>query len=565
MGLKFAALFLALLPFSTAKSASQTIHELKKGTAPDLSRRHHISKRDVDPSTLYPEHNLSVPIDHFHNESIYEPHSSGTFNLRYWFDGSYYKEGGPVIVLESGEDTGTDRLPYLQKGILHQLAEATNGIGVVLEHRYYGTSFPTPDLSTENLRFLTTQQALADTAYFAQNVMFEGLEDKNLTAPNTAYIAYGGSYAGAFVAFLRTTYPDVYFGNIILCFGFSGKGLTINTGSISSSGVTKAIVDFWAYYEPVREYGPPDCILATQKLTNIVDNVLIGKHNTQLTNELKTAFGLEDVEYDDDFANVLSYGIGGWQGRNWDPAVNHPSFSQYCGNLTSNTTLYPTSANATSTVKKLIAAGGYGNQSSVLITQMLNFIGYVNTTFVVPCEEEGETLDECATTHNKTFYELDDITQTWRSWPYQYCSQWGFLQTGSGVPADQLPLISRTITLDYEEIICRDAFNITTRPAIDVINAYGGYDVAYNRLAFIDGEDDPWRGATPHAPEAKNRTSSTDQPFILIADAVHHWDENGLFPNETTADLPPAPVADTQKDEIAFVKAWMAEWAAGNY
>lgn len=212
MNIKLTAILLALLPFSTASSASQPIHELKKGTAPNLSRRHHIQKRDVDPSLLYPEHNLSVPIDHFHNESMYEPHSDGTFNLRYWFDATYYKAGGPVIVLESGEDTGTDRLPYLQKGILHQLAEATNGIGVVLEHRYYGTSFPTPDLSTENLRFLTTQQALADTTYFAKNVVFEGLEDKKLTAPNTAYIAYGGSYAGAFVAFLRKTYPDVYFG-----------------------------------------------------------------------------------------------------------------------------------------------------------------------------------------------------------------------------------------------------------------------------------------------------------------------------------------------------------------
>ena len=212
MALKLVVSLLALLPFVTAKTASQTIHNLRKSTLRDLSSQKHLQRRDVDPSTLYPEHNLSVPIDHFHNESMYAPHSDGMFNLRYWFDATYYKEGGPVIVLESGETDGTGRLPYLQKGILHQLAEATNGVGVVLEHRYYGTSFPTPDLSTENLRFLTTQQALADTAYFAENVVFEGLENKNLTAPETAYIAYGGSYAGAFVAFLRTTYPDVYFG-----------------------------------------------------------------------------------------------------------------------------------------------------------------------------------------------------------------------------------------------------------------------------------------------------------------------------------------------------------------
>lgn len=212
MHLTLPTLFLSLLPLITTKSASQPISSLRSGVAPHLSRRHIISERDVDPSTLYPAHNISVPIDHFHNESMYEPHSSGTFNLRYFFDATYYKPGGPVLVLESGEDDATDRLPFLQKGIVHQLAEATGGIAVVLEHRYYGTSFPTPDLSTENLRFLTTQQALADTAFFAENVVFEGFEDQNLTAPHTAYIAYGGSYAGAFVAFLRKTYPDIYFG-----------------------------------------------------------------------------------------------------------------------------------------------------------------------------------------------------------------------------------------------------------------------------------------------------------------------------------------------------------------
>lgn len=31
---------------------------------------------DTDPSLLYPAYNLSVPIDHFHNDSIYEPHVS---------------------------------------------------------------------------------------------------------------------------------------------------------------------------------------------------------------------------------------------------------------------------------------------------------------------------------------------------------------------------------------------------------------------------------------------------------------------------------------------------------
>jgi hypothetical protein len=34
-------------------------------------------------------------------------------------------------------------------------------------------------------------------------------------------------------------------------------------------------------------------------------------------------------------------------------------------------------------------------------------------------------------------------------------------------------------------------------------------------------------------------------------------DENGLFPNETTPTLPPAPVASAQKFEHAFIKEWL--------
>ncbi|KAH8805723.1 serine carboxypeptidase S28-domain-containing protein [Xylogone sp. PMI_703] len=509
---------------------------------------------DTDPTLLYPAYNLSVPVDHFHNESRYEPHTNDKFNLRYWFDASYYKAGGPVIVLQSGETDGTARLPYLQKGLLHQMIQATHGIGVVLEHRYYGTSIPTPDLSTENLRFLTTEQALADEAYFAQNVVFEGLEHVNLKAPHTAYIGYGGSYAGAFNAFLRKVYPDVFW------------------GTISSSGVTEAIYDYWEYYEPIRVYGPPTCISNVQKITHMVDNIITNPKNSGKVKELKTAFGLPNVTYNDDFASVLSFGVQGWQSKNWDPAVNDLSFDWFCANISSKSELYKHSSSLKSTVKDLLTVGGYGHEVSTLTVPVLNWIGWLYDNEVAPCASEGSSQDACFSTHIPEFYSQDDITQDWRSWPYQYCTEYGFLQTGSGVPANQLPLLSRTIDLAWSSIICVEAFNITTPPDTDRVNKYGGFDISYPRLAFIDGERDPWRPATPHAfpfnSTAHNRVSTIDEPFILIQGAVHHWDENGLFPNQTINKpfdlLPPLPIRTTQAEEITFLLAWMKEWKVKN-
>ena len=257
--------------------------------------------------------------------------------------------------------------------------------------------------------------------------------------------------------------------------------------------------------------------------------------------------------------NTLSYGISGWQSRNWDPEINDPSFYQYCGNLTVNSTLYNSTTNSTITAHHLIRVGNWANETKPLTTALLNFAGWVKATLVADC---GPDINGCYNTHNATFYAQSDITQTWRSWPYQYCSQWGYLQTGSGVPNTTLPLVSRLIDLPFTETICREAFNITTPPDTDAINKYGGYDIAYDRLAFVDGEQDPWRQASPHRLGLEQRVSSTERPFLLIQGAGHHWYENGVWVNETRAGVPPEPVREVQREEVEFVKKWMEEWRA---
>jgi hypothetical protein len=354
-----------------------------------------------DLATLYPSYNLSVPIDHFHNDSSYEPHSNATFPLRYWFDKRFYQSGGPVILLAGGETNGADRLSFLQKGILAILAEATGGLGVILEHRYYGKSFPFENLTTESLRFLTTDQALADAAYFARNAKFPDLEDVDLTAPGTAYIAYGGSYAGALVAFLRKLYPETFW------------------GAISSSGVTAAIYDYWEYYEAARLFAPGDCAATTQKLIRVVDNILLGTDD-ETKKALKRAFGLGNLTNDVDFAEVLSDNVAGLQSTNWDPEVSSPHFGYYCGNLSSSEILYPNTEVLNTTARELLVAGGYEGELDTLINTTLNYIGFTNATTVSKC---NETIQKCFSGHDLEFFARDDINQTWRSWSYQVCTQ----------------------------------------------------------------------------------------------------------------------------------------------
>ena len=81
-------------------------------------------------TTEFPEQWFIQPLDHFSPDSP-------TFKQRYWVNKRHYVPGtnGPVIVIDGGETSGEDRLPFLDTGIAEILAKATGGIGVVLEHR----------------------------------------------------------------------------------------------------------------------------------------------------------------------------------------------------------------------------------------------------------------------------------------------------------------------------------------------------------------------------------------------------------------------------------------------
>lgn len=72
-----------------------------------------------------------------------------------------------------------------------ELAPKHGALMLALEHRYYGPSTPNNDYSTENLRFLNSEQALGDIASF-HSLMTSDFE---LTKQNK-WVSFGGSYPG---------------------------------------------------------------------------------------------------------------------------------------------------------------------------------------------------------------------------------------------------------------------------------------------------------------------------------------------------------------------------------
>jgi len=95
-------------------------------------------------------------------------------------------------------------------------------------------------------------------------------------------------------------------------------------------------------------------------------------------------------------------------------------------------------------------------------------------------------------------------------------------------------------------------------PDVDIVNDLGDFDIAADRLAFIDGQIDPWRPATPHSAYADKRDDTILQPFKLIPGGVHHWDENGLEEHDEEPDF----IRKLHHQEVAFVKAWLKDFKA---
>uniref|UniRef100_A0A0N4VX38 Alpha/beta hydrolase n=1 Tax=Haemonchus placei TaxID=6290 RepID=A0A0N4VX38_HAEPC len=112
------------------------------------------------------------------------------YNQRYWYYDQWYRTGGPAFLMLGGE--GAQDPSWLQQEDLEwiQLAKQHGAMLFLLEHRYYGQSRPTPDMSTVNLWTLSSAQAIEDTAAF-----IIGMKAKFPQLANVPWVTFGGSYA----------------------------------------------------------------------------------------------------------------------------------------------------------------------------------------------------------------------------------------------------------------------------------------------------------------------------------------------------------------------------------
>lgn len=180
---------------------------------------------------------------------------------------------------------------------LMQLAKTYKGLAILWEHRYYGKSQPfgvshsqssLPPEKLGNLTcfqlaedavrtaqqwsFLTSEQALEDVVYFANNFVAPAntslsskLNHPSILQPKeTPWIFIGGSYPGMRAAMLRVRNPDVIF------------------ASWASSAPVQAQVEMPSYFEAIQRGMTKNCSADFAAVTKAVDDALSDSNQTRV-------------------------------------------------------------------------------------------------------------------------------------------------------------------------------------------------------------------------------------------------------------------------------------------
>ncbi|XP_074294525.1 putative serine protease EDA2 [Silene latifolia] len=220
------------------------------------------------------QHWFNQTLDHF------SPYDHRQFEQRYYeYLDNFRSPNGPIFLKICGESACNG----IANDYLSVLAKKFGAAIVSPEHRYYGKSAPFKTHTTENLKYLSSKQALFDLAAFRQYYQ-ESLNKKlNRSNVDNPWFVFGGSYAGALSAWFRLKFPH------------------LTCGSLASSAVVLAVYDFTEFDQQIGVSAGPECKAALQEVTHLVEE---GMKTNEIA--LKSSFGASELKIDGDFLYFLA-------------------------------------------------------------------------------------------------------------------------------------------------------------------------------------------------------------------------------------------------------------------
>ncbi|XP_052130437.1 putative serine protease K12H4.7 isoform X1 [Frankliniella occidentalis] len=450
--------------------------------------------------TLYFEEQV---LDHFN------PIDKRVWKQRYFARDDLYEEGGPAFIYIGGE--GQEAAQSLADGALYMtyLARIYKAKLFDLEHRYYGYSHPTPDLSSANLQYLSADQALADLAYFIEYLIQKGdLKEGQKVA------VFGGSYPGNLAAWARLKYPHLIH------------------AAVSSSAPVHAEADYVEYMEVVSrslarvagQWCDDNVKKATDRIVQLLkttDGYEQVKKTFQVASELKSKSDL------DNFFQTLSNPFAGAVQYNRDSAPNSADNIKYICSFMQGDNISPDEA--MEKLSTLILGRSKGT------TQLYDF-----------------SYKSLVDSYKQEAYQLvDGEYDAMRQWTYQTCTEFGYFQTFSG---KNVPFPAPYNAVDFSYQLCKDLFGdaydeSVVTAAIDRSNlVFGDRKPDVTNVIFVNGNIDPW-----HALGILSDVSSL-APAVLVDGGSHCADMNAPNAMYDTVDITSA------HDKIhAFIRSALYE------
>ncbi|KAG7272922.1 hypothetical protein CRUP_002502 [Coryphaenoides rupestris] len=363
---------------------------------------------------------------------------------------------------------------WMQYGTWLLYAQKMGALCLLLEHRFYGKSHPTEDLSTENLRFLSSRQALADLAHFRTAMA----EARSLAT--SQWVAFGGSYPGSLATWFRLKYPHLV------------------DAAVASSAPVHATVNFPEYLEVVwRSLASenPECPLLVKKAS---DTLIERLKDPTMFDVISKDFNLCSTlrpESDMDSAYFLETLAGNFM----DVVQYNQDNREFEGVVGTNITI--------KVLCSVMADASLGDPYS----RYMAVARLMMDTFSMKC------LDGVYANYHR------DMTNTlWdgpasgggRQWVYQTCTEFGFYQStdSPNQPFGGFPL-------SYHVKQCAQFYNVSAETLAEAVaqtnEVYGGYDIRSTRIVFPNGSIDPWHAL------GVTQDISPELPAIFITGTAH--------------------------------------------
>ena len=382
-----------------------------------------------------------------------------------------------------------------------------------LEHRYYGDSYPkfeeSSPLSNENLKYLSSKQALSDVGQFILHIQADA-KDSSIQLPNkTKWVTFGSSYAGFLAGYARVWFPHLVHAAVSSSAPMLGAGGQVNFAAYKE----RQALDL--QYERIG--GSSKCLKVVLDGHAEIAWSLRNKEYSMLSDLFNICDGQEALKDAKNVGLWLGDGVVDVPSEYNDPSCHsHGGSSEFLDacNVDAVCDILLQSAQDSTALEALAVLADIQNDSKDHHGKdTCTKLDWKHTlkSLKEPKDEDDNSSEDDVSPQNH-----------WeRSYHYQMCTEFGMFQTCEANSLCPFGQGYRNVDADFE--ICESAFGLS-KQAVDrgvktTADHYGDITKhGSSRILSVNGDVDPWNMLA-----LKSDNDEIHMPVYTVQGASHHF------------------------------------------